>query len=54
MYEFTQLDVQSLLLRQNDTPYEITESLNIVYLPIKHVPTADTTVYNRLLSGVSS
>jgi transposase len=46
--------ILNILLRQNDTPYEITESLNIVYLPIKHVPTADTTVYNRLLSGVSS
>jgi hypothetical protein len=46
--------ILNILLRQNDAPYENKESLNIIYLPIKHIPTADMTVYNTLLSGVSS
>mgnify|MGYP006129797753 FL=1 len=46
--------ILNILLRQNDIPYENKEALNIVYLPIKHIPTADMNVYNTLLSGVSS
>ena len=46
--------ILNIVLRQNDTPNEIKESSNIVYPPIKHVPTADMTFYNTLLSGVSS
>jgi len=36
------------LLRQNDEPTETEEVSNIVYLPLKHTPTADTTVLKRL------
>lgn len=46
--------ILNILLRQNDETNEGEEVSNIVYLPLKHIPTADTTVYNQLLSGVSS
>ena len=46
--------ILNILLRQNDEAQENEEVSNIVYLPLKHVPTADTTVYNQLLSEVSS
>lgn len=46
--------ILNILLRQNDEPIEIDEISNIVYLPLKHIPTADTAVYNQLLSEVSS
>jgi len=46
--------ILNILLRQKDEPTETGEVSNIVYLPLKHVPTSDTTVYNQLLSEVSS
>ena len=46
--------ILNILLRQNDKPLESDETSNIVYLPLKHIPTSDTTVYNQLLSEVSS
>lgn len=46
--------ILNILLRQNDEPIEIEEVSNVVYLNITHVPTADTIVYNQLLSEVSS
>ena len=46
--------ILNILLRQNDASYENNEALSVVYLPIKHIPTADTTIYNALLSGASS
>lgn len=44
--------ILNILLRQNDEPIESEEVSNIVYLPLKHIPTANTDVYNQLLSGV--
>ena len=46
--------ILNILLRQNDKSNEIEQASNIVYLPLKHIPTADTAIYNQLLSGVSS
>lgn len=46
--------ILNILLRQNDKPKEIEEVSNIFYLPLKHIPTSDTAVYNQLLSEVSS
>mgnify|MGYP003393755864 FL=1 len=46
--------ILNILLRQNDKDSEAEEASNIVYLPLKHIPTADIAVYNQLLSGVSS
>ncbi len=44
--------ILNILLRKNDDSDKEEESTNIIYLPLKHIPTADTAVYNKLLSRV--